>query len=150
VTPSTVISVLSESPASSFRMQSVHACCITTQTTVTPQPRQLKFQIPEGQNAPSVLRNVSVPDHLLMEVSYHFAYMRRFSIPPTEVMGNIFCPVTASRSSPLLCLWRLPFTLQHAVNRTAFRAYCVTFNKCGITIYDCLLYSTAFNFYISV
>jgi len=25
-----------------------------------------------------------------MEISYHFAYTRRLSIPPPEVMGNIF------------------------------------------------------------
>ena len=150
MTPSIVISVVSEGPACSFRMQSVHPCCITTQKTVAPQPRQRILQIPEGQNAPSVLRNVSVPDHLLMKVSYHFAYKRRYSIPPTEVMGNIFAP-SKNLVSPRFCalgdfhsLFSMLLTELHFA-RTAWRSMNV-----GITIYDGLFYSTTLNFCIPV
>jgi hypothetical protein len=39
---------------------------------------------------------------LLMEVSYHFAYVRRFSIPPTEVTYNIFA-LSRHLVSPYFC-----------------------------------------------
>jgi hypothetical protein len=56
---------------------------------------------------------------------------RSFFHPANRSHGQHFCPVKASRFSPVLCPWRLPFPLQCVVNRITFRAYCVAFGKCG-------------------
>ena len=85
-----------------------------------------------------------------MEDSYHFAYMRRFSIPPTEVMGNISA-LSRHLVSPRFgalgdfhSLFSMKLKELHFA-RTSWRSIDV-----GNTIYDCLFHSTTFKFYISV
>jgi hypothetical protein len=146
-----VKSLVSEGPTFSFRIHSVHPRYVTMQTKVTPQPRQRKLQITEGQNAPSVLRNVSVPDHLLTADSYHFAYKRRFSIPPTEAMGNTFLPCQGISFLPTSVPMETSIHSSVRSYRITFHAYCLAaFNKYVFNIYNFLFQSTTLNFYISV